>query len=157
MPGREMRLALLLGLVLAAAGPAFAAKPDAPGGAKPGKPPRAQPAASPAAAAPGASYDYFTDSLRIIIGDYYSRARTSGHCPPGLAKKNNGCLPPGQARKWRRGEYLPRDAEFYDLPAALIAELGRTPEGAKIVQAGAGILLVSTGTGLILDAMDIPQ
>jgi hypothetical protein len=22
-----------------------------------------------------------------------------GSCPPGLAKKNNGCLPPGQARK----------------------------------------------------------
>ncbi len=21
------------------------------------------------------------------------------HCPPGLAKKNNGCLPPGQAKK----------------------------------------------------------
>jgi len=27
----------------------------------------------------------------------YSR----GHCPPGLAKK--GCIPPGQATKWRRG------------------------------------------------------
>jgi hypothetical protein len=24
---------------------------------------------------------------------------THGHCPPGLAKKNNGCLPPGQAKK----------------------------------------------------------
>ena len=23
----------------------------------------------------------------------------AGGCPPGLAKKNNGCLPPGQARK----------------------------------------------------------
>ena len=23
----------------------------------------------------------------------------SGGCPPGLAKKNNGCLPPGQAKK----------------------------------------------------------
>ena len=22
-----------------------------------------------------------------------------GNCPPGLAKKNNGCLPPGQAKK----------------------------------------------------------
>lgn len=25
-------------------------------------------------------------------------------CPPGLAKKNNGCLPPGQARKLARGQ-----------------------------------------------------
>ena len=23
----------------------------------------------------------------------------TGGCPPGLAKKNNGCLPPGQAKK----------------------------------------------------------
>jgi hypothetical protein len=27
-----------------------------------------------------------------------------GGCPPGLAKKNNGCMPPGQARKLGRGE-----------------------------------------------------
>src|SRR6185312_16662794 len=25
-------------------------------------------------------------------------------CPPGLAKKHNGCLPPGQAKKLYRGE-----------------------------------------------------
>jgi hypothetical protein len=25
-------------------------------------------------------------------------------CPPGLAKKNNGCLPPGQAKKLGRGD-----------------------------------------------------
>src|SRR5262245_9557982 len=25
-------------------------------------------------------------------------------CPPGLAKKHNGCLPPGQARKLYRGD-----------------------------------------------------
>lgn len=27
-----------------------------------------------------------------------------GGCPPGLAKKHNGCLPPGQARKLYRGD-----------------------------------------------------
>lgn len=26
-----------------------------------------------------------------------------GGCPPGLAKKQNGCMPPGQARKLYRG------------------------------------------------------
>ena len=30
-------------------------------------------------------------------GDYY--APGIGGCPPGLAKKHNGCLPPGQAKK----------------------------------------------------------
>jgi len=30
-------------------------------------------------------------------------------CPPGLAKKHNGCLPPGQAKKWHRGERIRGD------------------------------------------------
>ncbi|SLN46879.1 hypothetical protein ROA7450_02311 [Roseovarius albus] len=31
-----------------------------------------------------------------------------GHCPPGLAKKNIPCVPPGQAKKYYGvGEYLP--------------------------------------------------
>jgi hypothetical protein len=32
-----------------------------------------------------------------------------GGCPPGLAKKNNGCLPPGQAKKlYNIGQRFPR-------------------------------------------------
>ena len=32
-----------------------------------------------------------------------------GGCPPGLAKKNNGCLPPGQAKKlYNVGQRFPR-------------------------------------------------
>ena len=30
-------------------------------------------------------------------------------CPPGLAKKQNGCLPPGQARKYGIGERIGGD------------------------------------------------
>lgn len=30
-------------------------------------------------------------------------------CPPGLAKKHNGCMPPGQAKKWQRGERIRGD------------------------------------------------
>ena len=33
-----------------------------------------------------------------------------GFCPPGLAKKNNGCLPPGQAKKlYNVGQRYPLD------------------------------------------------
>lgn len=42
------------------------------------------------------------DSVRIVErnfnGDFGGRA--SNGCPPGLDKKNNGCLPPGQAKKF---------------------------------------------------------
>ena len=40
----------------------------------------------------------------------------SRHCPPGLAKKHNGCMPPGQARKaarWSQGERLPDGYRAY--------------------------------------------
>jgi hypothetical protein len=41
-------------------------------------------------------------------------------CPPGLAKKGNGCLPPGQAKKhFARGQRLERDwFEGYRVPSA---------------------------------------
>jgi len=35
-------------------------------------------------------------------------------CPPGLAKKHNGCQPPGQVRDYyARGQYLPRGYSNY--------------------------------------------
>ncbi len=30
-----------------------------------------------------------------------------GGCPPGLARKHNGCMPPGQAKKLVRGQRFP--------------------------------------------------
>jgi hypothetical protein len=38
------------------------------------------------------------DERRVVRNDFGSRGLIGG-CPPGLDKKNNGCLPPGQARK----------------------------------------------------------
>lgn len=32
-----------------------------------------------------------------------------GHCPPGLAKKNPPCVPPGQARKYDIGDRIDDD------------------------------------------------
>lgn len=32
-------------------------------------------------------------------GGHHGNHVSMGHCPPGLAKKNNGCMPPGQAKK----------------------------------------------------------
>lgn len=37
-------------------------------------------------------------------GSDYDDGYRGGGCPPGLAKKHNGCLPPGQAKKLYRGE-----------------------------------------------------
>ena len=41
-------------------------------------------------------------SRGVILSDRYGRLyalNARGNCPPGLAKRGNGCLPPGQAKK----------------------------------------------------------
>src|SRR5687767_14329211 len=45
----------------------------------------------------------FVDQHRVVVREYYDTEYRRGHCPPGLAKKNNGCMPPGQAKKWQVG------------------------------------------------------
>ena len=46
-------------------------------------------------------------------GDYRGGDNWNGRdCPPGLAKKNNGCLPPGQVGRGDR--YEDRDDRYYD-------------------------------------------
>ena len=52
---------------------------------------------------PGA---YFDNGNREAVRSYYA-AHPPKPCPPGLAKKNNGCLPPGQAKQWQIGQRLP--------------------------------------------------
>lgn len=46
----------------------------------------------------------------------YGAQRLSRACPPGLAKKNNGCLPPGQAKKLGIGDRLPSYLSRYNVP-----------------------------------------
>ena len=36
--------------------------------------------------------------------DYSQNYRYNRNCPPGLAKKHNGCMAPGQAKKYARGQ-----------------------------------------------------
>lgn len=93
------------------------------------------------------------DNDRRIINDYYGNQFRSGHCPPGLAKKNNGCLPPGQAKKWRRGYPLPRDVAYYPLPADLLYRLPPPPPRHQYVRVAADILLIAVGTSMVVDAI----
>lgn len=97
---------------------------------------------------------YFNDDQRVYIQDYYANEYQRGHCPPGLEKKNNGCMPPGQAKKWEMGRPLARDVAFYDLPQTVIAQLGPPPLQHRYVRVAQDILLMETETGLIVDAID---
>lgn len=96
---------------------------------------------------------FFGDQHRQVINRYYTEQYQSGHCPPGLAKKNNGCMPPGQAKKWQVGHRIPRDVVFHDLPPSIVIQLGTPPSGHRYVRVASDILLITVGTGLIVDAI----
>jgi Ni/Co efflux regulator RcnB len=71
-------------------------------------------------------------------------------CPPGLAKKHNGCLPPGQAKKLHRdrdlvvGHRIPGDA-VYVVPQRVRRTLPPAPAGYRYAVVDNQVVLVSSG------------
>lgn len=96
---------------------------------------------------------YFGDNQRTVVRTYYGSQYNAGRCPPGLAKKNNGCMPPGQARKWAVGQQLPRDVVYYSVPQSVVVQLGAPPPSYKYVRVAADILLIAVGTNMVVDAI----
>jgi hypothetical protein len=76
-------------------------------------------------------------------------------CPPGLAKKRNGCLPPGQAKKYVIGHPLPPGLVYWDVPPDVLAILPPAPAGAYYLWADRDILLISEASKKVLDAVVI--
>ncbi|HEX5338171.1 MAG TPA: hypothetical protein VFW53_07010 [Gallionella sp.] len=97
---------------------------------------------------------HFSEREREIAHGYFVEQYRSGRCPPGLAKKHNGCMPPGQARKWAVGRPLPRDVVYYDLPPSVVVQLGPPPARHRYVRVASDILLIAVGTGMVVDALD---
>jgi len=159
-------LAFLIAGVLAI-GPAIADKPSWAGGDKGGKGGQreardsqkserrddGQRSQRDGAGSAARSRQHFGDQHRTFAHNYYSEQFRSGRCPPGLAKKNNGCMPPGQARKWAVGRPLPRDVIYYEVPSALVVQFGQPPSGHRYVRVASDILLLAIGTGMVIDAM----
>jgi hypothetical protein len=96
----------------------------------------------------------FHDDIRVRIDVYYDREFRRGRCPPGLAKKHNGCMPPGKARKWHRGQPLPRDVAYAPLPRDLVVQLPPPPLHHEYVRVASDILLIATGTAMVIDAIE---
>ena len=144
---------LLTGILLS--GPALADRPAWAGGgaSKQGAPEEAQ-GRQRAPAQERYAGTHFDDRQRSIIRDYYGGQSRGGRCPPGLAKKNTGCLPPGQAKKWASGQALPRDVVYDDLPPRVTVQLGTPPAGNRYVRVASDILLIAVGTGMVVDAIE---
>lgn len=96
---------------------------------------------------------YFGDQQRVVVRNYYGEEYKSGRCPPGLAKKNNGCMPPGQARKYKVGQRLPSNVVYYQVPQRVVYQLGTPPSGYRYVRVSSDILLLAIGTSMVVDAI----
>lgn len=96
---------------------------------------------------------YFVEHQRVVVTTYYGQQRKAGRCPPGLAKKNNGCMPPGQARKWQMGQPLPSGVVVYPVPQAVVIQIGPPPVGYRYVRVANDLLLIAVGTQLVVDAI----
>jgi Ni/Co efflux regulator RcnB len=97
---------------------------------------------------------YFDEHRRGAVREYYDEHYRGRHCPPGLAKKHNGCVPPGHAKRWRIGERLPREVIYHPVPPAIVVEIGLPPVGYKYVRVAADILLIAAATGVVIDAIE---
>ncbi|GHU28873.1 hypothetical protein AGMMS50256_12270 [Betaproteobacteria bacterium] len=62
-------------------------------------------------------------------------------------------MPRVSSRAWSRGRPLPRSVVYYDLPPALVVELGPPPHGHRYVRVAGDILMIAVGTGLVVDAL----
>lgn len=95
----------------------------------------------------------FNDRDRGAIRAYFGETGGKG-CPPGLAKKGNGCLPPGQAKKWSVGQPLPAGEQAYPLPPELVVQLTPPPAGYNYVRVAGDILMIAAGSSLVVDAIE---
>jgi Ni/Co efflux regulator RcnB len=151
-------LALVIGGILAA-GPVMADKPAWAGAGKGGKDERgdrrdhdreSQRDRDGRSVGKGS---HFQDQHRVIVREYYTEEYRGGRCPPGLRKKHNGCMPPGQAKKWQLGRPLPREVIYYEVPRPLVVQIGVPPPGYRYVRVASDILLIAIGTGMVIDAI----
>lgn len=76
-------------------------------------------------------------------------------CPPGLAAKNNGCLPPGIAKRYTVGEVLPEG-----VPYELITDLSHyglnKPDGEWLYYLVDGdVLRIADDAFTVLEAFEI--
>lgn len=95
---------------------------------------------------------FFNDQHRTFAREYYSQHYGHGrNCPPGLARKNNGCLPPGQARKWDVGQPIPRGVTVYSVPQPVLVRLPPPPYGYRYARIGGDIVLVQQQNNIIVD------
>jgi len=96
----------------------------------------------------------FTSDQRVVFREYWGE-RYGRKCPPGLAKKNDGCMPPGLAKKrYRVGHAPPQGVVVAPLPPELKVRIGVPPVGYLYGMIDGDLVKLAAGTYLVVDALD---
>lgn len=95
----------------------------------------------------------FDDGERERIRDFIV-LQERRDCPPGLAKKGNGCMPPGHAKPYRVGEVL---AVKYpqSIWHALADMISPPPENHRYVRINHDVLLVEDHSNRVIDVVSV--
>jgi hypothetical protein len=97
----------------------------------------------------------FSATQREAARSYFVKEHGRGNCPPGLAKKHNGCLPPGQAKKrYVVGHPLPHGIVVEELPVELSVRIGSAPPGYRYGILDGDLVKLAVGTMLVVDAIE---
>lgn len=96
----------------------------------------------------------FDADKRVVFREYWGQ-HYGRKCPPGLAKKNNGCLPPGLAKKrYRVGHALPQEIVILPVPPELQVRIGVPPVGYLYGMIDGDLVKLAAGTLLVVDALE---
>ena len=98
----------------------------------------------------------FSSHQRNEVSVYLRDRRDNdrSNCPPGLAKKNNGCQPPGQAKRYQVGRPLPGDIVIGPVPDEISVIIGLPPVGYRYGMIDGDLVKLVVGTMMVVDAID---
>jgi hypothetical protein len=98
------------------------------------------------------------DRDRAVVYQYYRTEFSAGRCPPGLVRKGNGCLPPGQANQAKKlyviGQPLPPAVVHQPVPPAVVQQLAPVPPGYEYVRVDDDVLLMDMTNRMVADVVN---
>ena len=98
--------------------------------------------------------EFFSDQQKQVARKAFAKTHANAkECPPGLQKKGTACASPWDTRYWAVGQELQAAVQVHPV-SELIAALPPLPKGYEYVRAADDILLISSGTKLVVDMIE---
>ena len=94
--------------------------------------------------------DQQKEAARRAFAQKYAKAK---ECPPGLEKKGKACASPWATRYWAVGQELQPAVQVYPV-SEIVSALPPAPKGYEYVRAADDILLIASGTKLVVDMIE---